>query len=110
MSDRLKIALSAFILTVGASNSALAYDRHVTLINESSNGIVEFYGSNTGTSDWQEDILGVDILASGEEVNIDFNDDTGYCKFDFKAVFDDGSEAIKEAFNVCDEATITVTD
>lgn len=110
MFDKLKIGLSALVLTVGVSSSALAYDRHVTLINDSSNDIVEFYGSNTGTSDWQEDILGVDTLESGEEANIDFDDETGHCMFDFKAIFDDGSEAIEEQFNVCELSTVTVTD
>lgn len=110
ISNQLKIALSTLLLTIGLSSSALAYDRHVLVVNNSSNNIIEFYGSNTGTEDWQEDILGVDVLASGEEVEVNFDDDTGYCMFDFNVVFDNETNVIEEQFNVCDLGTLTVTD
>jgi hypothetical protein len=101
-------ALSLVIALVAASASA--YDRSVLIINNTSKPIIEFYGSNTGTQQWQEDILGVDVLPVGEEVNINFNDNTGYCIFDFKMVFDDGSEGIESRFNVCDYGSLTLTD
>lgn len=108
-----KVGLSALLLITSmiiASSTVFAYDRHVTVSNESSKNIIEFYGSNMGTGEWQEDILGVDILASGEEADINFDDATGYCKFDFKVVFDDDSEIVEDGFNVCDLGTFTVTD
>ena len=104
----LTLPLLAGLLAVSATASA--YDRHVTIVNDTSYSIVEFYGSNTGTQSWEEDILGVDVLGPGEEVEIDFNDATGYCKFDFMAVFDDGTETVEEGFNVCDYGTLTITE
>lgn len=78
-----------------------AADRRVRIINETSYDIVRFYGSNVGTDSWEEDILGRDILRAGRSVMINFDDGSGYCIFDFKAVFDDGDEVIKERVNVC---------
>ncbi len=109
-----KLSLCALTLVLGSSlavpTMADNYNRRVLLSNQSSRDIVEFYGSNTGTTEWQEDILGVDALASGEEVDINFDDNTGYCMFDFLIKFSDGSETTEERFNVCDYGTLTVQD
>ena len=92
---------------LGLASPALALDRRVTIENETGFTIVEFYGSNSGEQDWQEDILGEDMLPSGQSVVIDFDDATGYCMFDFKAVFDDGEELVREGVNICEVASIT---
>jgi len=107
-----KSLCSALALSLGLvlSSSALGYDRGVTLVNNTSKTVAEFYGSNTGTGEWQEDILGQDTLAPGEEVSIDFDDGTGYCMFDFKIVYTDGSEEVEEKFNVCDYGKLTLND
>ncbi|HEV7346608.1 MAG TPA: hypothetical protein VGN60_13350 [Devosia sp.] len=82
--------------------SAAALERIVKINNLTSYDIVEFYASNTGTDDWQEDILGKDILPAGSSVMIDIDDGSGYCKFDFLAVFDDGEELVSADNNVCE--------
>jgi len=83
-------------------------NRHVTIVNNSGYGIVRFYGSNTGTSNWQEDILGTSVLASGSSVDINFDDGTGYCTFDFKMVFSDGTEGVRNNIDVCRVGTYTI--
>ena len=35
-------------------------------------------------------------------MRIDFDDGTGYCMFDFRAVFSDGDVLIREEINVCE--------
>lgn len=102
------VTAAAFVATlISISAPASALDRRVTIVNETGYTIVQFYGSNTGTNDWQEDILGQDVLASGSSVVINFNDASGYCKFDFKAVFDDGDELVRENVNVCEVSSFT---
>jgi len=97
----------AAVLAQLAAAPALAADRTVTVVNNTGHTILEFYGSNTGTSSWEEDILGSDVLASGSAVDIDFNDGTGHCVFDFLAKFDDGDEVIEEDVDVCAIGTFT---
>ena len=102
------VTAAAFVATlISISAPASALDRRVTIVNETGYTIVQFYGSNTGTNDWQEDILGQDVLASGSSVVINFNDASGYCKFDFKAVFEDGDELVRENVNVCEVSSFT---
>ncbi len=86
---------------------ASALDRRVRIVNNTGYSIVEFYASNTGTSDWQEDILGPDMLPSGSSVMINIDDGTGYCKYDFLAIFDDGDELVRSGVNVCEIGTFT---
>lgn len=110
------LRLSAFALGITLSAAAVfapvaqAADRNVTIINKSKTVMVAFYASNVGASDWEEDILGQDILKPGQSVKINMNDGTGYCRFDLKAEFDDGSEAIDENVDICTIGEVTFTD
>ena len=100
----------ALALLAVSTMSASALDRRVQINNRTSYDIIEFYASNTGTSDWQEDILGNDILPSGSSVMINIDDGSGYCKFDFLAVFEDGDQVVQPDNNVCEISTFTITD
>lgn len=80
---------------------AAAADRVVTIVNRTGVTMVEFYGSNVGTRNWEEDILGRDVLNTGESVDIDFDEGNGACRYDFKAVFADGDTVIEENVDVC---------
>lgn len=114
----------AFHRFIGASLTALALagcvsptpdtaagdgqNRHVTIVNNSGFGITHFYGSNTGVDNWQEDILGTSVLANGSSADINFNDGSGYCTFDFKMVFSDGTEGVRNNIDVCKIGTYTI--
>jgi hypothetical protein len=92
-------------LAVSLSAPAAALDRWVVIVNETRYDIVEFYGSHVDAKTWEEDILGRDILEAGDSVRINFDDGTGYCMFDFRAVFSDGDVLIREGVNVCEVGT-----
>lgn len=103
------VALAAALIAVSAS-SASALDRRVRINNYTSYDIVEFYASHRDATSWQEDILGRNILASGRSVVINIDDGTGYCVFDFRAVFNDGEVLEKFGNNVCELAEFNYTD
>ncbi len=98
------LALTACVEDTGSSSSA---DRHVTIINNTNSAIREFYGSNAGADTWEEDILGANVLPAGSSVSINFDDGSGYCTFDFKAVFVDGSSLIDSNVDVCTTSSVT---
>jgi len=98
------LALTACVEDTGSSTSV---DRRVTIVNNTNTAIREFYGSNAGEDSWQEDILGSDVLPAGRSVNINFDDGSGYCTFDFKAVFVDGSSLVDQNVDVCSTGTVT---
>lgn len=102
------VKAAALVATLGMiAAPASALDRRVTIVNNTGYTIVRFFGSNTGADTWQEDILGDDVLPTGSSVVINFDDATGYCKFDFKAIFEDGDELVKQGVNVCEIGTFT---
>ncbi|TKA94960.1 hypothetical protein FAZ78_19440 [Cereibacter changlensis] len=101
----------ACLLSLGllgaVAGPAAAADRRVQIVNETGFTMVEFYGSNKGSQSWEEDILGQDVLEDGQSVVINFDDESGYCKFDFRAVFEDGDEVVEAGVNVCEIGSFT---
>ncbi|QZO02406.1 hypothetical protein K6K41_15970 [Chenggangzhangella methanolivorans] len=93
-----------------ALSSADAANRKVNIRNKTSQTMTEFYASNTGSQDWEEDILGSQELEPGEKIEIDIDDGSGKCKFDFQGVFADGEKVIKRNINVCQIETFSFTE
>ncbi len=107
-----KIVLAAAVAAglAASATDALALDRRIRLINESSEAIHEFHASNTGRSRWEEDILGRRILQPGASVIINLDDGSGFCKFDFKTVMESGRALVKRNVNICQLETYRITD
>ena len=87
-----------------------AENREVRIINETDAALVEFHASNAGTSDWEEDLLGRGTVRSGGSFMADIDEGSGYWRFDFKAVFDDGRTAVKYGVDVCRIETFRFTN
>lgn len=109
-----KLAIS-FLVAVAAliglaAAPAAAQDRNVRIVNETRHTMVEFYASNIGRDTWEEDILGQDVLQVGQSVNINIDDGTGACLYDFRAVFDDGDELVRNRIDVCTIGTYRYTE
>jgi hypothetical protein len=107
-----RIVLTGFaaVALALAAENAEAFDRRVRIVNDSHFNIVGFFGTNVGLRDWQESLLGDDILPAGSSVVLNFEDGSGYCRFRFRAVFDDGVELQRESVNVCEVGTYRYTD
>jgi len=97
-------------IMLSLAQSAVAEDRRVRVINETSVTMVRLYGSNVGTDDWEEDILGSDVLEPYSSMMVNFDDGTGYCMFDLKAVFSDGDVVIRRRLNVCETSSWRVSE
>ncbi len=109
---RLTIAALAGVtaLAVLPARAADNEDRHVRIINETNHTMLHFYASNVSVDSWQEDILGQDVLKPGQDVMINIDDGTGHCKYDFKAVFDDGEALVRRNLNVCELRSYRYTE
>ena len=97
----LAAAISAVALGTMGFQSNDGEDRRVRIINVTGVTMTHFWASNSGEEDWQEDILGRDVLANGASVTINIDDGSGACLYDFKARFADGDELEKYRINVC---------
>ncbi|MDX2099534.1 MAG: hypothetical protein SFW36_17280 [Leptolyngbyaceae cyanobacterium bins.59] len=94
------------VLSAEAGSKAVSF----TLINSTSRVLEEFYASPPSTDDWEEDILGVDVLNPGESVTITIDDGRKDCLYDFKGVLGSGKgvgrgELIQTKVEVCDGGT-----
>jgi hypothetical protein len=69
--------------------------------NHSGANIVRLYVSDSRHRNWEEDVMGRDILRPGEDTNINFNGPVNRCLFDIKAIFSDGNSAEKHNVNLC---------
>jgi hypothetical protein len=96
--------------SAATAESSSQPDRHVRVYNDTRHTMEHFYASNTSVNSWQEDILGSSVLAPGESANINIDDGTGACEFDFKAVFDDNQSLIRHDVNVCNIGTYRYTE
>jgi hypothetical protein len=79
---------------------ATALDRWIEFTNNTRMVIAEIYVSHVGTQLWDVDILGSDLLAPTSSTLVKI-DDGGGCRFDLKAVFDDGTTQILRNVNIC---------
>ena len=99
--------VTAAAILAASALPAAALDRRVKIVNNTGFTIVRFYGSNKGSKSWEEDIFGSEVLGPYSSVMINFDDGTGYCQFDFKAVFNDGDVLVRKGVNVCEIGTFT---
>lgn len=109
MTDLNRLILGA-ALAVLLAGEAHATDRHVRIINSTSTTMKMFFASNVDIKKWEEDILGDDVLRPGDSVNVDIDDGTDTCEYDFRALFTDGLESVKNNVNVCRIGEFTFND
>ena len=107
MAFRYALAASAAAFLLSGAMPAFAADRNVDVVNDSSKTITGLYASRTKLNSWQENIIKGDPIKPGETQPVDIDDGSGGCKFDFKAVFADGREAVNENVDVCTITSVT---
>jgi hypothetical protein len=106
-----KLGLSAFFgaAFVLAMQPALAGDQDFTLVNATGYTISEVYVSPSKAADWEEDVLGRDVLAEGESTEIRFSRSEDTCRWDLKVVYeDDNSSAEWAALDLCEISAVTI--
>lgn len=72
-----------------------------TLINATSYTLREFYASPSSSGDWEEDILGSEVLLPGYTGNITIGDGRSTCIYDLLSVFSDGTTVMRWKVNLC---------
>ena len=103
----MRIAFAALATLV--ATPALAQDLVFTLVNDSSQTIVEMYVSPVGEDQWGDNILTVDAVEPPVSGDVTIADGLDVCDYDLRFVTAEGAEATK-AQNLCEIATFTVSD
>jgi hypothetical protein len=86
----------ALVATAAFASPALAPagEQDFILHNSIGSTIREVYVSPTSTTDWEEDVLGSDVLPQGESVEITFDDEEYEEMWDLKVVTTTGAEIV----------------
>ena len=70
----------------------------------------EFYASPVDVKNWEQDVLGTDLLAAGAATKVTIADGRTQCNYDMKFVFSDDSMLERDGVNLCDTGSYTLTD
>jgi hypothetical protein len=93
-------------MVAGFSDPAYAqrdrYDRRIEIHNRTGITIREVYSTNVGISTWGRDLLGDEVIPPGRMMMITVEDNSGYCRYDFRAVLTNGREVVSRGVNVCE--------
>ena len=93
---------SVFALVAVFAQSALADPRDFYLNNNSAVDLAQVYVSPSETSAWGDDILGNQILPSGQMATVTFKGlDGSTCLFDIKVVGQQGQEGYIYKVDLC---------
>lgn len=101
-----RLVLAALVLC--ASVVVHAGKQDFVLVNRTGLTIAELYVSSSDTEDWEEDVLGRDVLAHGESVRITFDKRAQQCLHDIKTVDEDGDELVWTEIDLCRATRVTL--
>lgn len=103
--------LAVTVLALTAQQTHAADRRDFTLINRSPSVVIMYvYVGPSDDPDWGEDVLGDQVLAPGESVDIvfsRFDGNSGKCLYDVKVVGANGEEGYVWSVNLCTTTTVT---
>lgn len=92
----------AFLLTAGVAGAASAQGKQdFTLYNKTGYTIDQVYVAPSSSTDWEDDVLGQDQLANGQNIHITFSRSDKSCKWDLKVTWTDKSSSEWSGFDLC---------
>ncbi len=90
------------LAVVAAAGTASADQRLLRVNNLADATIIRLYVSPSGAEDWGADVLASGMLEPGESMLLDYDDGSGTCVFDVKAVYTTDEESILSEVNFCE--------
>lgn len=104
-----KFFMAAALAVAAISSAAYAAMQDFTLNNRSGHTVVTLNVSPSSSNNWGPDILGRDVLANGESVEISFDRNEDECVWDIRATYDDGDTGDWRGINLCETTEINLT-
>lgn len=97
-----------FWMLPGVKAAAPQGAQDFTLVNKTNVTIHNVYVSPTATDDWEEDILGVDVLSHGDSVDISFGRKEKAKYWDLKVTDGEGNSIVWTRLNLLEISTVTL--
>jgi len=105
---KLALILTVMFVLALSCNIAFAGAQDFTLINNAKYNIVKVYVSPSVSNDWQEDVLGDEVLMIGERVNITFDRSENDAMWDIRVVDENEKTHTWKNINLKKISTVTL--
>lgn len=105
---KLALILTVMFVLALSCNIAFAGAQDFTLINNAKYNIVKVYVSPSVSNDWQEDVLGDEVLMIGERVNITFDRSETDAMWDIRVVDENEKTHTWKNINLKKISTVTL--
>jgi hypothetical protein len=90
---------------------AFADPRDFNVVNNTSIVLTHVYVAPSDSSDWGDDIMGQDVLAAGDNVNVVFRKFDGTtCLYDVQVMGQQGQTGVLYKVDLCTISTVTFSD
>jgi len=103
-----KLYLALFVILIAGSVVRAQVNQDFTIVNNTGLSIDQLYVSPSEIEDWEEDVLGVDVLQNGEQADIHFAPKENRCQWDIKIVDAQGDSIIWTEIDLCKAHTVTL--
>lgn len=100
--------LALVALTTVPVSASQGKNLDFTLVNKTGLGIDEVYLSPTSEDEWGSDVMGRDVLKTGEKVLIKFSTAETECNWDLKIVDEEKDPIVWKKLNLCAAEEITL--
>ncbi|MBD2483199.1 hypothetical protein [Planktothrix sp. FACHB-1365] len=74
----------------------------IKLVNGTDKGIKLLFVVPTDAPNLENEVLGADVLNPSESRTVKINNGSEECNYNFRAIFDDGTESVTNQGRVCD--------
>ncbi|MBS3650921.1 hypothetical protein KEU06_20110 [Pseudaminobacter sp. 19-2017] len=108
----MKLLGASAAVAILSSVPAHAEDLVFTLTNGTDSVLTRFHSSPTGVNNWEDDILGQDVLNPGESVEITIADGRAVCEYDMRFEFTEDSDldTTTDTQNLCELGSYTLQE
>jgi hypothetical protein len=102
------IASGLLFAIAGFASTTTAGTQDFTLVNMTGVDIHNLHVSETAKDDWEEDVLGAEVLASGDSIEINFEGKAA-CMWDLMVKDEEGEGIYWRKIDLCKANTVTLT-
>ncbi len=83
--------------------------QNFTVFNGTGSTVMTLNVSATNDENWGPDILGMDVIGSGQSAQVSFERAGAECMWDVRATYDDGDVSELRGVNLCEVGTVNLT-
>lgn len=104
-----RTAIFGALVAAAISTAAWAARQDFVIVNNTGQAVMTLNVSPSDENTWGPDILGVDILADGEQAGVFFDNEEERCEWDLRVTYEDGDTGDWRGINLCETTTVELS-